>query len=128
MNNQTRITVLYCQHCATRDADIPSTINKSEDLSIKTVLLPCSSKVQAGNILSILDRDADGVELVACSEEACRFLVGSKRAENRVNYIHSLLEKIKVSTMRLGLTRKAGLRRDDILKLAQNRASAIKQT
>jgi len=70
-------------------------------------------------------RLSSAVEVVACPEEACRFLVGSRRAEKRVAYARTLLAQIGAREERLGITRSAGLSAADLVSLARARAEAI---
>ncbi len=119
-----QIVVLYCRHCVSDDGEaaIETTAAKS---SVKTVMMPCSSKVETPNVLKILADGADGVEIVACPEKQCRFLVGSRKAEKRIDYAKGLLEKIEISAERLGITRKSGLNVEDLIAIAAKRADAI---
>ena len=119
------IVILYCQHCISDngEAAIETTAAKS---SVKTVMMPCSSKVEAPNVLKILEAGADGVEVVACPEKQCRFLVGSRKAEKRIDYAKGLLETIKMGAERLGITRKSGLNVKDLIAIAAKRADAVK--
>lgn len=118
------IVVLYCQHCAGGDG-VDINTDKVDGLNVWTVMVPCSSKVQASDMLKIIADEADGLEIVACPESACRFLVGSRRAEKRVNYVRSLLEQAGLNQNAVGITRKAGLSVDDVIEIARNRAQEV---
>jgi len=120
-----RIVVLYCQHSVTEQTDIILAAEKIKDFTINPVMLPCSSKVQVSDLLNLLDHKADGVEVVACADEACHFLIGSRRAEKRIEYAKGLLENIDVDREKLGISRKSGLSVEQLMKLAANRADVI---
>ena len=73
-----------------------------------------------------MDKEADGVEVVACPDEKCHFLVGSRRTKRRVEYIRKLLDEIGVEADRVGLTQKMNLSCDDLIELAAKRIAIIK--
>jgi len=89
-------------------------------------MLPCSSKAQVPYFLSVLDASADGIEVVACPEGACRHLVGNCRAEKRVEYARGLLDEAGLAPDRLGITRTSGLSSESLTEIASSRAAALK--
>ena len=119
-----KIVVLYCQHCVSNNGEIMTETTAAKS-SVKAVMMPCSSKVEAPNVLKILEAGADGVEVVACPEKQCRFLVGSRKAEKRIDYTKSLLETIDMAAEKIGITRKSGLSVKDLIDIAAKRADAI---
>ena len=120
-----KTVLFYCQNCVSDDRDINVAAVKAVGIAVKPVLVPCGSKIQVHNIIKILDKEADAVEIVACPEEKCRFLAGSTRAKRRVEYVRKLLDEIGVNPDCVGLTQKAGLLCDDLIELAENRANAV---
>jgi len=126
MSFDPEIVVLYCQHCVAQDADVTVASQQMRGLTVRPTLMPCSSKVEVPHLLRILEQGADGVELVACPEAKCRFLVGSRKAEKRVERARGLLEGIRMGGQRLGLSRKEKLSAEALLDLAEARAGAVK--
>jgi len=121
-----RIAVLYCQHSVSVDAAITAACERAAGFSVQAVLMPCSSKVQASHLLKILDDGCDGVEVIACPAAACRFLVGSTRAEKRVAYVRQLLDRVHLGSDRVGLTRGSGLSAESFMSIVAARAEAVK--
>ena len=119
------IVVLYCQHSVSETAGIAVAAEKVEGFSARPVMMTCSSKVQVPDVLKILDQGADGVEVVACPDEACRFLTGSRKAEKRIEYASRLLDEIRVGGERLGFSRKSGLSAEGLMELAAARAEIV---
>ena len=60
----------------------------------KLVLLPCSSKIEVGHLLSTFERGADGVMVIGCQGGKCQFVDGSIMAKGRVLYTKRLLNEI----------------------------------
>ena len=89
-------------------------------------MMPCSSKIEVPYVLKILESGADAVEIVACPEKSCQYLVGSLRAEKRVEYIRGLLKKIGYASERVGITRKILQTPEELIKLAEIRADEVR--
>jgi coenzyme F420-reducing hydrogenase delta subunit len=121
------VVVLYCQQALSEDAKATDWTQNVEGLSVRAIMLPCSSKVEVPYILRILESGADAVEIVACPEKACKFLIGSRRAEKRIDYVRSLLEKIGSNPHSVGISRKMNQTPDQLIEIAIDRAQAIAQ-
>ncbi|MHC4221194.1 MAG: hydrogenase iron-sulfur subunit, partial [Planctomycetota bacterium] len=61
-----------------------------------------------------------------CPEESCKFLIGSKRGEKRIEYIQGLLEKIGYERQRVGISRKLSQSAEKLLDIAKARADAVR--
>ncbi len=120
------VVVLYCGNCVSPDANITAESSRTKGFTVRTKMLPCSSKVEVSYLLKILEQGADGVEIVACPEEKCQFLIGSLRAEKRIKYAGDLLDEIDMGAERLGISRGECLSAQEIMGLAANRARAVR--
>jgi coenzyme F420-reducing hydrogenase delta subunit len=120
------VVVLYCQHCIGNGAEIMVKLQETNDFSIRPMMMPCSSKIEVPYILRILEQGADAVEVIACPDRGCRFLVGSFRAEKRIDYIRVLLDQINFGAERVGISRSSGLSAKELVALAARRAEAVK--
>ena len=126
MSDGVEIVLLYCRQAVLQDVNADLLDGKADGFSVRTVMLPCSSKVQVPYLLRILDDGADAVEVVACHSDACRFLVGSDKAEKRIAYAGKLLDQIGLGSERLGITRANGLTAENLMEIAKERAEALK--
>jgi coenzyme F420-reducing hydrogenase delta subunit len=126
MSFKPEIVMLYCQHCIMDGVNIMAESQQSSGFSVRPVMMPCSSKIEVPYILKILEEGTDGVEIVACPVNKCRFLIGSHRAEKRVEYIRRLLDEISIGAERLGLSHGSGLSYKALSGLVAGRAQAIK--
>ncbi len=120
------VVVLYCQHGLCDEAKGSAWYQESSGLSVRAIMMPCSSKIEVSYILKLLESGADAVEVVACPEKSCKYLVGSLRAEKRIEYIRSLLEKIGYAPERVGISRRLSQSPDKLLDLARARANAVR--
>ena len=120
------IVLLYCQQCVSEGADVTAESQQLSDFSVRPVMMPCSSKIEVSYILKILEKGADAVEVAACAPDKCRFLVGSIRAEKRIEYIRQLLDEINIGSDRVGISRKLGLTAKKLISLAAARGEAVR--
>ena len=126
MSFEPEIVVLYCQHCVADDANVTIGAQQICGLTVRPTMIACSSKVEIPYLLKILEQGVDGVQLVACPQDKCRFLVGSLMAEKRIEYARGLLDEIRLGSQRLGLSRNEKLSAEELLALAEARAQAVK--
>ena len=120
------VVILYCQHALSEDAKAIDFQQQAVDFSVRAIMMPCSSKIEAPYILRILEDGADAVEIVACPEKACKFLIGSSRAEKRVEYVRELLEKIGYGRQMVGISRKLSQSPQQLIDIASARAQAVR--
>ena len=121
------IVVLFCQQSVDRTVELANAYRSLPGLKVRLVVLPCSSNVEARQMVKILEKGADAIQIVACSESACRFLVGSNKAERRVEYVRQLLEEIDFGPERVGIARGMNLSQQQLLDWAKKRADLIRE-
>jgi len=63
-------------------------------VELRKVALPCSGKLEVFFLLKALENGAEGVALLGCPEEECRYFIGSERAKNRLRITGKLLGEI----------------------------------
>jgi len=84
-----RITVLLCENSAWKaGAELPG---DSAARGVDFVKIPCSGRVDAGLLLSLLEKGSAGVLAVGCPKDDCKFLQGNYRAEKRVGATRAIL-------------------------------------
>jgi coenzyme F420-reducing hydrogenase delta subunit len=124
--NEPEIVVLFCQQSVNKSLELANSYRSLPGIKVRLVVLPCSSNVEIGQIVKILEKGADAVQIVACPEEACRFLVGSNKAERRVEYVRQLLEEIDFGPERVGVVRGMNLSTEQLLDQAKERADLVR--
>jgi len=95
------ITVFHCINTFPDGADLP--LSESEDFSIKSFKLPCSSMVKDVYLLRAFEAGADAVLVFVCPEGQCRYVEGNIRAGKRVQFVKKLLDEIEIDGRRLAL-------------------------
>jgi F420-non-reducing hydrogenase iron-sulfur subunit len=120
------IVLFYCEHSVNSGLGKSGPSLKVSGLKVRSVILPCSSKIEVGNLLKILEEGADAVEVVGCPEADCRFFVGSDRAEKRIAYARSLISDAGMGAERIGMTRGKDISGERLREILSLRAEAVK--
>jgi coenzyme F420-reducing hydrogenase delta subunit len=104
MEPQFKLVVLACRQALTEPENLGRALSQA-GLQARVALEPCSSKIEAYQLLRILATDADLVWVVGCPEPLCQFLEGSTRLGRRLAYAQKYLAEIPLEPERLGLSR-----------------------
>ena len=74
-----------------------------DGITIKTIGLPCSGKIDILYLVKAFETGADGVVIVACKQNECRHPEGSLWAQKRAEAVESLLEEIGMGRGRMAV-------------------------
>jgi coenzyme F420-reducing hydrogenase delta subunit len=116
------IVALVCGQCVPDDFHPSRVTTRLGEDRLKVFGIPCTSKIETSNLLSILETGADGILVVGCLGPRCQFRVGSSRAAKRIAHAQGLLDEIGIGSWRLRL-RLGGMRDPrEIVELAEDLA------
>jgi len=114
------VTAFICANCA-RGPIPPSAVPPRPAVPefdwpfpVEQILVPCTGTVQPEHMLKAIETGADLVCVIACEDENCHRLEGSRRAARRVEYVGSLLAEAGLGTERVMLTCLPGSSRQDM--------------
>lgn len=115
------MTAFVCANCA-RSGISPSSTNGVEHAtpdfgwpgSVRQVLVPCAGRLQPENVLRAFEAGSSIVSVVACREDNCHYIEGSRRCERRVDYVRSILKEIGLGDERLLLFHLPGSASEDL--------------
>ena len=94
--------VIYACQQAVPDVDLVKTEWGQENKGLLVLSEPCSSKIEAFQLLRTLAAPADLVWVIGCAEDLCRYNEGSHRLGNRIAYTQRYLEEIGLESARVG--------------------------
>lgn len=95
------VVIFACQQ-AVPDPEVLRTKWGKGQARLRVLSEPCSSKVEAFQMLRTLATPVDLVWLIGCVENFCLYLDGSRRLGGRVKYTQRYLEEIGLEADRLG--------------------------
>jgi len=127
---QRAITVFVCANCA-RQGKAPSSSGRSRPVvpdfnwpsPFRQVVVPCTGRLQPEHVLKAFESGASVVSVVACQDDNCHYVEGSRRCTRRIDYIRSLLNEIGLGEERLLLFHLPGSASED-LAMAAGKASS----
>ena len=97
-----KMYVFYCSNSLEQD-QLANGYNGLDGITVKTIGLPCSGKVDIPYLVKAFETGADGVVIVTCKQNECRHPEGSMRAQKRAEAVESLLEEIGMGKGRMAV-------------------------
>jgi coenzyme F420-reducing hydrogenase delta subunit len=94
--------VFYCSNNL-EQCQLSSGFSGLDGITVKTISLPCSGKVDILYLMKAFETGADGVVIVTCKQNECRHLEGNLRAQKRAEAVESLLEEIGMGKGRMAV-------------------------
>ncbi len=101
MDAKPQVVIYACQQ-AVPEPEVLRTLWGTRKLQLVAVPEPCSSKVEAFQLLRTLGTPAELVWVIGCVEPLCRYEEGSRRLGSRLRYTQRYLEEIGLEPERLG--------------------------
>jgi F420-non-reducing hydrogenase iron-sulfur subunit len=125
-----RVTIFVCANCA-RPGQAPTSAGRPQPAvpdfgwawPVQEILVACTGRLQPEHVLKAFESGSDVVAMVACEEDNCHYVEGSKRCARRADYLRSILNAIGLSGERLMLFHLPGTAAED-MALAAGRYAA----
>ena len=105
---QRAITVFVCANCA-RPGKAPSSAGRVPPVvpdfnwpsPFQQVVVPCTGRLQPEHVLKAFESGSSVVSVVACQDDNCHYVEGSRRCTRRIDFIRSLLNEMGLGEERL---------------------------
>ena len=115
------VTVFVCANCA-RPGQAPTSAGRPRPAvpdfrwpwPVREILVACTGRLQPEHVLKAFESGSDVVSMVACEEDNCHYLEGSKRCARRADYLRSILDAIGLGGRRLMLFHLPGPAAEDM--------------
>jgi Coenzyme F420-reducing hydrogenase, delta subunit len=95
-----KIYIFYCSNNFNIDEFNTLFSQKTGD-EHKIISLPCAGKADILYFLKAFETGADGLVLISCSRNECRYLEGNLRAPRRAQKVNKILEEIGMGNERI---------------------------
>ena len=102
------IYLFACQHRVPEDWRPPFAPDTINGAKVRLIRLPCSAKLGTAYMLRPFEKGIDGVLVMACKQNECRSLEGSRRAGMRVREANSILEEVGLGSSRVMIKQESG--------------------
>ena len=114
--NPGRIVAFCCANSAYKAADLAGALRTELPGQVKIVRVPCAGKIDTLYILKEFERGAEGVMLLFCHEDTCRYISGSTRAAQRSEYAGSIMREVGLEPERLFIGRMTAMDNDKFVE------------
>jgi F420-non-reducing hydrogenase iron-sulfur subunit len=121
MPDSTEITMFVCANCARPGKKMtsagrtrPTVPDFGLPCRVRQIIVPCTGRLQPEHVLRAFESGSSLVSVVACREDNCHYIEGSRRCALRVDYIRSILKEIGLGEERLLLSRLPGSASQDM--------------
>ncbi len=86
-----KLLLLHCAESGKKALDKMTELGPALPEDVRTFELPCSGRVNEALLLDALQDGFDGVMVIACHKENCKYLDGNLRAEKRIVRVKKIL-------------------------------------
>ena len=104
INGNIKIIAFLCWKWGYGSADMAGTIRAQYPASLRTILVPCTGRIGADDVMRAFGRGADGIMVVGWYPKECDYETGNYFALRQVDYLKQVLKSIGVSVERLMMT------------------------
>jgi F420-non-reducing hydrogenase iron-sulfur subunit len=133
MQDSARITMFVCANCA-RPGKKPDSAARTRPVvpdfnlpgCVEQIVIPCAGRLQPEHVLKAFESGSSVVSIVACREDNCHYIEGSRRCSLRVDYIRSILGEIGLGEERLLIFYLPGSAAED-MELEAGKSASPKQ-
>ncbi len=104
VNFNPKLVVFACENSGMKAAEEAEKLKLTVPEKLTIVSLPCGGRLDTAHILKALERGADGVVVLVCHIDNCRYLHGNERTVKRVDELKRLLDAAGIEPNRLTLS------------------------
>lgn len=125
-NFQPQLVVFCCENSGHLAGELAGEMKLSYPENLEVIKLPCSGKVDVIYFMKALEK-ADGVVVLACQKENCKFLKGNVRAAQRVGQTQRLLKEVGIEPERVAICYVAANMGHKFVELVQNMYDKLRE-
>lgn len=95
------VVAFVCKWCTYAGADLAGTSRLTYPPNVRTVMMPCTGRIDVSFVLSAFLQGADGVLVSGCHPGDCHYTAGNYRARRRWTLFRDLLDTLGFDLRRL---------------------------
>ena len=127
MSFEPKIIAFCCHWCSYAAADLAGAARMQYPHNVRIIRLMCSGMMHPEFVLDALSQGADGVMVLGCHLDECRYREGSYRALDRADMVVELLEDFGYEPERFNLTWVSSQESDKFVKAVTEMTARIKK-
>ena len=98
-----RVVAFVCKWCTYAGADLAGTSRMTYDSNVRSIMLPCTGRIDISFVLRAFLQGADGVLVSGCHPGDCHYTAGNFRARRRWSLLRDLLDVLGFDLNRLDM-------------------------
>jgi len=122
-----KLVAYACENSGALAADMAKSLDPNLQIDLQIVPVPCSGKIDALYLLKALEQGADGVLLLVCHKENCKFVWGNERADQRMEQVRRRLREAGLEEDRVEIVYLAANQGNQFIASVQSMAARINQ-
>lgn len=122
------IYVFACQRRVPEEWCPPFSPEEVRGHKVRLIRLPCSAKLSTVHMLRPFEKGIDGVLVMACRENGCKSLEGSRRARMRVREANNVLDEIGLGSSRVMIRQAQGADEAPYIEAIEELAARAEET
>ncbi len=122
-----KLVAYACENSGALAADMAKSLDPNLQIDLQIVPVPCSGKIDALYLLKALEQGADGVLLLVCHKENCKFVWGNERADQRMEQVRRRLREAGLEEDRVEIVYLAANQGHQFIASVQSMAARINQ-
>ncbi len=126
MSFEPKIIAFCCHWCSYAAADLAGAARMQYPHNVRIIRLMCSGMMHPEFVLDALSQGADGVMVLGCHLDECRYREGNYRALDRSDMVVELLEDFGYEPERFNLTWVSSQESDKFVKAVPEMTARIK--
>lgn len=122
-----KLVAYACENSGALAAEMAKNLKPNMQVDLQIVPVPCSGKIDALYLLKALEQGADGVLLLVCHKENCKFVWGNERADQRKEQVRRRLREAGIEEDRVEIVYLAANQGNQFIASVQSMADRINQ-
>jgi len=122
-----RIVAFVCKWCTYAGADLAGTSRMTYPPNVRTIMLPCTGRIDVSFVVRAFLQGADGVIVSGCHPGDCHYNAGNFRARRRWTLFRDLLDTLGVDLDRLAIAWISAAEGVKWVKMIQDFTDAIRK-
>lgn len=122
-----KLVAYACENSGALAAEMVKSLDPNLQVDLQIVPVPCSGKIDALYLLKALEQGADGVLLLVCHKENCKFVWGNTRADQRKEQVRRRLREAGLEEDRVEIVYLAANQGNQFIASVQSMAARINQ-
>ena len=123
MADKNKIVVFCCENSALKAVDNVGAMEMMD--SVDVTKIPCSGKAEVGLILKSFESGYNGVIVLGCPLDNCKFINGNYRAKKRIDQVKKSLQEAGIDEKRVRMDFVSSVDAHKVVRIVEEMKASI---